>query len=546
MASESSQSSSPSSSQSPPSVPSPSPGNNVGDAFVGSFISLISKYEIRYEGILYHLNVKDSTLGLKNVRSFGTEGRKKDGPQIPPCDRVYDYILFRGSDIKDLQVNPSPAAQSRPEIQSEQGINQSSHASSAMSSPLSGYDSGYGLGSGTQWFNTPALSSKPVPATQHSSVPLSFQLPPSANAGSLTESPVSLIGSTQSNAGSSMPMPSFVQGNKLGATGVPVSSPSTMPNNPQIIDYFASPIMRLVNDTTQVVTRSPDDASNRSYPSNPSPLGQAQFHTPPGLASAPSNLSPPSEALLSAPNIQNSYPIVPQAVAPGIPGPLSNSPESFFGMDPSLQSRQQMVTRGQEMFPAINPVSFNVPSQSPATRNHAPLLPLPVSAQSRIPSSSIEFTEEFDFEAMNEKFKKSELWGYLGQNNRRNQNDNGEEIAIEPNSEGKPSYNKDDFFDTISCNQLDRVARNGQQHNQFPEHMRQEPGAFGNHFQRPPPLQPGQGAYLAAQSNYRGGYHNNNNNYRGGYHNNNNNNYYSNSGYGYYYGGRGRGGNTHY
>uniref|UniRef100_A0A1J3GP81 Decapping 5-like protein n=1 Tax=Noccaea caerulescens TaxID=107243 RepID=A0A1J3GP81_NOCCA len=542
MASESSQSSSPS----PSSLPSPSMGNNVGDTFIGSFISLISKYEIRYEGILCHLNVQDSTLGLKNVRNCGTEGRKKDGPQIPPCDRVYEYILFRGSDIKDLQVNSTPSAHSRQEIQSEQNINQPSNSRPAMSPPLSGY----GLGRGAQWADTPGLSSQPVPATQHSPVPLSFQ-PPSANTRSLTEPPV--IGSTNtfqathSNAGPSMPMPSFVQGNSQAAsTGFPLGM---MHNKPQIVDAFASPVMGLVNDTSQVVTRPTDLASNPSSYSNPSPLGQAQLHTPPGIASS---------SQLSAPYMHNSYPIAPQAVGNGffdsagsnhpnrslpsgsppvLSGPFSNSPQSFFGMQPLQQSRQQMVNRGQEMFGATNPASANVPSRSLATTYQAPLLPLPVPAhQSRIPSSSIQYTEEFDFEAMNEKFKKSELWGFLGKNNHR------EETAVEPSEDGKtkPAYNKDDFFDTISCNQLNQVARSGQQqqqqHTQFPEHMRQNPEVFGNHFQRPLPPQPGQGAYLAAQTNYRGGY------------NNHNNNYYSNPsyGYGYYSGGRGRGRNTHF
>ncbi|XP_056461682.1 protein LSM14 homolog B-like isoform X2 [Gadus chalcogrammus] len=78
-----------------------------GTPYIGSKISLISKAQIRYEGILSSVDTDKSTVALAKVKSYGTEGRHTDRP-IPPKDDVYEYIIFRGSDIKDITVSEPP------------------------------------------------------------------------------------------------------------------------------------------------------------------------------------------------------------------------------------------------------------------------------------------------------------------------------------------------------------------------------------------------------------------------------------------------------
>ena len=45
-----------------------------------------------------------------SVRSFGTEDRPTDRP-VAPREEIFEYIIFRGSDIKDLHVCEPPKQQ---------------------------------------------------------------------------------------------------------------------------------------------------------------------------------------------------------------------------------------------------------------------------------------------------------------------------------------------------------------------------------------------------------------------------------------------------
>lgn len=47
------------------------------------------------------------------ARSFGTENRPVENP-IAPRDEVYEYIIFRATDIKDLIVQDPPGSTTQP------------------------------------------------------------------------------------------------------------------------------------------------------------------------------------------------------------------------------------------------------------------------------------------------------------------------------------------------------------------------------------------------------------------------------------------------
>ncbi|KAI8055017.1 Scd6-like Sm domain-containing protein [Syncephalis plumigaleata] len=79
------------------------------NAFVGSRISLISKSDVRYVGILHSISTEEATVSLEQVRCFGTEGRKNNpAEELPASNNVYEFVVFRAADIKDLTVLEPP------------------------------------------------------------------------------------------------------------------------------------------------------------------------------------------------------------------------------------------------------------------------------------------------------------------------------------------------------------------------------------------------------------------------------------------------------
>ncbi|OVA05050.1 FDF domain [Macleaya cordata] len=550
--------------------------SGAADSYIGSLISLTSKFEIRYEGVLYNINTEESSIGLRNVRSFGTEGRKKDGPQVPPSDKVYEYILFRGSDIKDLQVKSSPPVQPTPPIHNDPAIIQSHYSRppsvstslppagggsitdlsshpTQMGHPRSTFQGGLPLyqpgGSLGSWGSTP-----PPPNANGSglAVPMYWQgfygpasgLPPVQQQSLLRPPPgLSLPHSMQQ----SMQHPGINQSLPTLASNLP---PSSIPasNVPELPSSLLPPVssggLSLTSSTTPTLPST--------LPSTLAPAHSAALASETSPVLMPNRA--PTAAILTA-TLSGSLPLVSPLTTSSldisaIVPPISNKPKTVAGPSLAYQTIPQsvssivgtsgsshtetsipsLVTPGQLLQPGSAALSSSQSTQaahkdvevvqapssserppSPSKEIQAPLLPLPSPSDQKLNGATLQtrnsynyrgrergrgngfsrpvtkFTEDFDFMAMNEKFKKDEVWGHLGKSNKDKAGDgeendgdysNDEDDVGSSKVEAKPVYVKDDFFDSLSCNALDHGSRNGR--TKFSEQMKIDTETFGD------------------------------------------------------------------
>lgn len=67
---------------------------------IGDIVSLVTNAEQRYEGTLVAVDSEKNTMSLKNVKAWGTEGRKNGEEEVAPNDKVLGSVKFKVHLIK--------------------------------------------------------------------------------------------------------------------------------------------------------------------------------------------------------------------------------------------------------------------------------------------------------------------------------------------------------------------------------------------------------------------------------------------------------------
>ncbi|KAL5808110.1 hypothetical protein ACOSQ3_028801 [Xanthoceras sorbifolium] len=569
------------------------------DSYIGSLISLTSKSEIRYEGVLFNINTEESSIGLRNVRSFGTEGRRKDGPQVPPSDKIYEYILFRGSDIKDLQVKSSPPVQNTTSIHSDPAIIQSHYpqaASTALPSgtgsvpdshtaqvglvrpPFQGnpplYQPGGSLGAWGSSLLPTTSGGLAMPMYWHGFYGSSNGLQPQQQ--SLLQPPAGL---------SMLPSMHYHPMNvsiPTGASSLPSSQlsdlhPPLLPplgtGTPNLLSpMFPAQTSAVVSDPSSNLV--PDKASTEilstGAPNNSLPLVSPLSAGLDNTASAPPVSEPKTSTVPILPfknmsesassSGETSSSILKDGTIPSLvtPGQLLQPGLTPFISVQSSQTAQKDVEVVQlsstESPPPPPPTAAAV-----ATEVQEPILPLPSQPDRKlhgppmytqrggrggrgrgraneISRSATRFTEDFDFIAMNEKFNKDEVWGHLGKSGRGQED--GDDLQDEDNIGSSKHESKAVYVKDDFFDSLSCDALDGGSRNgrtRFSEQVRRDTETFGD-FPRYHGGRGGRGPFRGGRSR---GYHHYGRGH--GYENHGRGYGYENHGRGYGYENHGRG-----
>ncbi|CAK9275077.1 unnamed protein product [Sphagnum jensenii] len=575
-------------------------GPNTADSYIGSLISLTSKSEIRYEGILYTVDTDNSNIALQNVRSFGTEGRKKDGPQIPTSDKVYDYIIFRGSDIKDLQVKSSPPLQppTLPQPPTDPAII-SLQSQYLPPSPLGPYVGGIPSAGSSSEVNGPPPPYSGLPPAYRGGIPSLYPSP-----GSWGPPPPPPPGPN----GTGLATPMYWQGYYRPTAHLqqqqhippqpPLSLAPPPPTQPQPLHIHQQlqPVTRPSGPVNVFPAAPATSVAQAQAPRSLSGISvsvSAAADIPPTIPTAPGALRAPvvaaaqaalatsvGSAALAAPTVlvapaalatpaSLAAPTTTVATPAALAAPTTTvaTPAALAAPTTTVAAVTGLVTVPASQAPVLTATAMSLVGTTAAPSTSAPVLSVPLSAATSLPSSlqggvsavitpaaknprrivgsvyqsaqplpqhtmgnsstqspgmtslpstaaaSVQgngatgnnnhirrgrgrgsgsgrgiglthptqhFTEDFDFTAMNEKFNKDEVWGELGGKGEKG-GDEEDEYA-DGNLDDDTSdamYVKDDFFDSLSCDALDREEGRSER-TRFSEQRKIDTETFGN------------------------------------------------------------------
>ena len=82
---------------------------------LGSYLSVITKANSRYEGTLTEVDRVKKTMSLRDVRNMGTEGRRDGVNEIPRAEGILGNVKFRVDLIASFEIIKKPAEESQEE-----------------------------------------------------------------------------------------------------------------------------------------------------------------------------------------------------------------------------------------------------------------------------------------------------------------------------------------------------------------------------------------------------------------------------------------------